>query len=186
MMRLCSGEHKVVRQTQINSQQTQHRWWWWTWPLNFVVWQPAVLDNLLTSMKFVLHGMGVLRINLANSRNKVVCLHASTPLYSYFLCSNSSTYVWSWFSCTAPSSPPGSSILAPLLQLLHLAASTHTHTKKHTCGSTLIAWVRAQSWMIGGWFDYDLNFIVIVIGAHTPSTHSAHPAGRWWSTCFLY
>lgn len=36
--------------------------------------QPAVLDNLLTSMKFVLHGMGVLRINLANSRNKV-CIH---------------------------------------------------------------------------------------------------------------
>lgn len=33
--------------------------------------QPAVLDNLLTSMKFVLHGMGVLRINLATSRNKV-------------------------------------------------------------------------------------------------------------------
>ncbi|GLD73290.1 guanine nucleotide-binding protein G(o) subunit alpha-like protein [Lates japonicus] len=38
---------------------------------------PAVLDNLLTSMKFVLHGMGVLRINLANSRNKV---HAHSVL----------------------------------------------------------------------------------------------------------
>ncbi|XP_016536263.1 guanine nucleotide binding protein (G protein) alpha v1 isoform X2 [Poecilia formosa] len=37
----------------------------------------AVLDNLLTSMKFVLHGMGVLRINLANSRNKV---HAHSVL----------------------------------------------------------------------------------------------------------
>lgn len=36
--------------------------------------KPAVLDNLLTSMKFVLHGMGVLRINLANSRNKVHAL----------------------------------------------------------------------------------------------------------------
>uniref|UniRef100_A0A8C2GTU7 Guanine nucleotide binding protein (G protein) alpha v1 n=1 Tax=Cyprinus carpio TaxID=7962 RepID=A0A8C2GTU7_CYPCA len=33
--------------------------------------KPAVLDNLLTSMKFVFHGMGVLRINLANSKNKV-------------------------------------------------------------------------------------------------------------------
>ncbi|XP_004066212.3 guanine nucleotide-binding protein G(o) subunit alpha [Oryzias latipes] len=33
--------------------------------------KPAVLDNLLTSMKFVLHGMGLLHINLANSRNKV-------------------------------------------------------------------------------------------------------------------
>lgn len=43
----------------------------------FDLWQPAVLDNLLTSMKFVLHGMGVLRINLANSKNKVVCLHVS-------------------------------------------------------------------------------------------------------------
>ncbi|XP_034400291.1 guanine nucleotide binding protein (G protein) alpha v1 isoform X3 [Cyclopterus lumpus] len=39
--------------------------------------KPAVLDNLLTSMKFVLHGMGVLRINLANTRNKV---HAHSVL----------------------------------------------------------------------------------------------------------
>uniref|UniRef100_A0A668VUX4 Guanine nucleotide binding protein (G protein) alpha v1 n=1 Tax=Oreochromis aureus TaxID=47969 RepID=A0A668VUX4_OREAU len=39
--------------------------------------KPAVLDNLLTSMKFVLHGMGTLRINLANSRNKV---HAHSVL----------------------------------------------------------------------------------------------------------
>ncbi|XP_068448464.1 guanine nucleotide binding protein (G protein) alpha v1 isoform X2 [Clinocottus analis] len=39
--------------------------------------KPAVLDNLLTSMKFVLHGMGVLRINLANIRNKV---HAHSVL----------------------------------------------------------------------------------------------------------
>ncbi|XP_039980288.1 guanine nucleotide-binding protein G(o) subunit alpha-like isoform X2 [Xiphias gladius] len=33
--------------------------------------KPAVLDNLLTSMKFVLRGMGMLRINLANKRNKM-------------------------------------------------------------------------------------------------------------------
>ncbi|KAK3528309.1 hypothetical protein QTP86_030867 [Hemibagrus guttatus] len=39
--------------------------------------KPAVLDNLLMSMKFVLHGMGVLRINLANSKNKV---HAHSVL----------------------------------------------------------------------------------------------------------
>lgn len=32
--------------------------------------QPAVLDNLLTSIKFVLQGMGMLRINLANKNNK--------------------------------------------------------------------------------------------------------------------
>ncbi|XP_066560676.1 guanine nucleotide binding protein (G protein) alpha v1 [Amia ocellicauda] len=39
--------------------------------------KPAVLDNLLTSMKFVLHGMGVLRINLASNKNKV---HAHSVL----------------------------------------------------------------------------------------------------------
>ncbi|XP_061605823.1 guanine nucleotide-binding protein G(o) subunit alpha-like [Phyllopteryx taeniolatus] len=33
--------------------------------------KPAVLDNLLTSMKFVLRGMGMLRINLANKKNKI-------------------------------------------------------------------------------------------------------------------
>ncbi|XP_075999149.1 guanine nucleotide-binding protein G(o) subunit alpha-like [Genypterus blacodes] len=36
-----------------------------------VSFKPAVLDNLLTSMKFVLRGMGMLRINLANKKNKV-------------------------------------------------------------------------------------------------------------------
>ncbi len=30
-----------------------------------------MLDNLLTNMKFVLHGMGMLRINLSNKKNKV-------------------------------------------------------------------------------------------------------------------
>ncbi|KAI1886475.1 hypothetical protein AGOR_G00196130 [Albula goreensis] len=39
--------------------------------------KPAVLDNLLTSMKFVLHGMGILRINLANGKNKI---HAHSVL----------------------------------------------------------------------------------------------------------
>uniref|UniRef100_A0A3Q3N8Z6 Guanine nucleotide-binding protein G(o) subunit alpha-like n=1 Tax=Mastacembelus armatus TaxID=205130 RepID=A0A3Q3N8Z6_9TELE len=33
--------------------------------------KPAVLDNLLNSMKFVLRGMGMLRINLANKNNKI-------------------------------------------------------------------------------------------------------------------
>uniref|UniRef100_A0A4W5PWF1 Guanine nucleotide binding protein (G protein) alpha v1 n=1 Tax=Hucho hucho TaxID=62062 RepID=A0A4W5PWF1_9TELE len=37
----------------------------------------AVLDNLLTSMKFVLRGMGLLRINLANKKNKA---HAHSVL----------------------------------------------------------------------------------------------------------
>lgn len=33
--------------------------------------RPTVLDNLLASMKYVLAGMGILRINLEHSRNKV-------------------------------------------------------------------------------------------------------------------
>ncbi|XP_059205030.1 guanine nucleotide-binding protein G(o) subunit alpha-like isoform X1 [Centropristis striata] len=39
--------------------------------------KPAVLDNLLTSIKFVLQGMGMLRINLANKKNK---MHARSIL----------------------------------------------------------------------------------------------------------
>lgn len=39
--------------------------------------KPAVLDNLLTSMKFVLRGMGILRINLSNKSNKT---HARSVL----------------------------------------------------------------------------------------------------------
>lgn len=34
--------------------------------------RPTVLDNLLASMKYVLSGMGLLRINLEHSRNKVI------------------------------------------------------------------------------------------------------------------
>ena len=37
----------------------------------FVYSQPAVLDNLLGSMKYVLTGMGLLRINLENPKNRV-------------------------------------------------------------------------------------------------------------------
>ena len=33
--------------------------------------QPAVLENLVFSMKFVLSGMGLLRINLEHPHNKV-------------------------------------------------------------------------------------------------------------------
>ncbi|XP_005989105.1 guanine nucleotide binding protein (G protein) alpha v1 [Latimeria chalumnae] len=39
--------------------------------------KPAVLDNLLNSMKFVLYGMGNLRINLSNVHNKI---HAHSVL----------------------------------------------------------------------------------------------------------
>lgn len=39
--------------------------------------RPTVLDNLLASMKYVLAGMGILRINLEHSHNKV---HAQNVL----------------------------------------------------------------------------------------------------------
>ncbi|GIY49928.1 guanine nucleotide-binding protein G(o) subunit alpha [Caerostris extrusa] len=39
--------------------------------------KPTVLDNILSSMKYVLTGMGILRINLENAKNKV---HAQTIL----------------------------------------------------------------------------------------------------------
>ncbi|KAJ8037941.1 Guanine nucleotide-binding protein G(o) subunit alpha [Holothuria leucospilota] len=42
--------------------------------------KPAVLDNLVSSMRYVLSGMGQLRIPLANYRNKV---HAQTILQCY-------------------------------------------------------------------------------------------------------
>lgn len=49
--------------------ESNHHMWSKSWP-SFPP-QPAVLDNLLTSIKFVLLGMGMLRINLANKKNKV-------------------------------------------------------------------------------------------------------------------
>ncbi|KAK2161519.1 hypothetical protein LSH36_115g06010 [Paralvinella palmiformis] len=39
--------------------------------------KPPVLDNLLSSMKYVLNGMGLLRINLDNHKNSI---HAQTVL----------------------------------------------------------------------------------------------------------
>lgn len=33
--------------------------------------RPTIMDNLLSSMKYVLTGMGLLRINLQSSKNKV-------------------------------------------------------------------------------------------------------------------
>ncbi|XP_033894122.2 guanine nucleotide-binding protein G(o) subunit alpha-like [Acipenser ruthenus] len=59
-----SGKSTLVKQMKIiHSQGFTHQ--------ELISFKPAVLDNLLTSMKFVLHGMGVLRINLANNKNKV-------------------------------------------------------------------------------------------------------------------
>ncbi len=37
----------------------------------FVFFQMTVLENLLSSMKYVLNGMGLLRINLENPKNRV-------------------------------------------------------------------------------------------------------------------
>lgn len=41
--------------------------------------RPTVMDNLLASMKYVLSGMGLLRINLETSKNKI---YAQTILSS--------------------------------------------------------------------------------------------------------
>uniref|UniRef100_A0A8C3SE15 Uncharacterized protein n=1 Tax=Chelydra serpentina TaxID=8475 RepID=A0A8C3SE15_CHESE len=56
--------------------------------------KPAVLDNLLSSMKFVLHGMGTLRINLTNSKNQV---HARSVL-SCSHCLDETQMVLPWVS----------------------------------------------------------------------------------------
>ncbi|XP_031419992.1 guanine nucleotide binding protein (G protein) alpha v1 isoform X1 [Clupea harengus] len=58
-----SGKSTVVKQIKIiHSHGFSRR--------ELISFKPAVLDNLLNSMKFVLWGMGLLRINLANQRNK--------------------------------------------------------------------------------------------------------------------
>ncbi|XP_078509924.1 guanine nucleotide-binding protein G(o) subunit alpha-like isoform X2 [Lissotriton helveticus] len=63
-----SGKSTIVKQMKIIhsegfTQEELHRF------------KPAMLDNLLGSMKCVLHGMGLLRINLADRENKVpACL----------------------------------------------------------------------------------------------------------------
>uniref|UniRef100_A0A3Q4I2G5 Guanine nucleotide-binding protein G(o) subunit alpha-like n=1 Tax=Neolamprologus brichardi TaxID=32507 RepID=A0A3Q4I2G5_NEOBR len=55
--------------------------------------KPAVLDNLLTSMKTVLQGMGTLRINLANKQNKCgICFNKWH--YCFPLCDLIQTKFW--------------------------------------------------------------------------------------------
>uniref|UniRef100_A0A665VKF2 Guanine nucleotide-binding protein G(o) subunit alpha-like n=2 Tax=Echeneis naucrates TaxID=173247 RepID=A0A665VKF2_ECHNA len=58
-----SGKSTLIKQIKIMHSQGFSR-------EELISFKPAVLDNLLTSMKFVLRGMGVLRINLANKKNK--------------------------------------------------------------------------------------------------------------------
>lgn len=56
--------------------------------------QPAVLDNLLGSMKYVLTGMGLLRINLENPKNRVrgIMYHVPT-MSSYVKCFNDVQFI---------------------------------------------------------------------------------------------
>ncbi|CAM4647211.1 unnamed protein product, partial [Lepidochelys olivacea] len=56
--------------------------------------RPAVLDNLLSSMKFVLHGMGILHIYLTSSKNQV---HARSVL-SCSHCLDETQMVLPWVS----------------------------------------------------------------------------------------
>ncbi|CAG00213.1 unnamed protein product, partial [Tetraodon nigroviridis] len=61
--------------------------------------KPAVLDNLLTSIKFVLQGMGMLRINLANRKNRASREGAVPQLKMRFLPCNSCTHARALLSC---------------------------------------------------------------------------------------
>nr|CFW94221.1 Eka-Go1 protein [Euperipatoides kanangrensis] len=65
-----SGKSTLVKQMKIihNDGFTQEE---------LLSFKPTVLDNLLSSMKYVLNGMGILRINLENSKNRA---HAQTVL----------------------------------------------------------------------------------------------------------
>ncbi|XP_055008914.1 guanine nucleotide-binding protein G(o) subunit alpha-like [Boleophthalmus pectinirostris] len=65
-----SGKSTLVKQIKIIHSQGFSK-------QELISFKPAVFDNLLTSMKFVLRGMGILRINLASKKNKV---HASLIL----------------------------------------------------------------------------------------------------------
>ncbi|KAM4534569.1 guanine nucleotide-binding protein G(o) subunit alpha-like [Fundulus diaphanus] len=59
-----SGKSTIIRQIKImHSRGFSNQ--------ELLSFKPAVLDNLLTSMKIVLQGMGKLRINLANKKNKI-------------------------------------------------------------------------------------------------------------------
>ncbi|XP_014846393.1 PREDICTED: guanine nucleotide-binding protein G(o) subunit alpha-like [Poecilia mexicana] len=59
-----SGKSTIIRQIKIIHSRGFSR-------QELLSFKPAVLDNLLTSMKIVLQGMGKLRINLANNKNKI-------------------------------------------------------------------------------------------------------------------
>lgn len=65
-----SGKSTLIKQIRIIHSQGFSK-------QELVSFKPAVFDNLLTSMKFVLQGMGMLRINLANKKNK---MHARSIL----------------------------------------------------------------------------------------------------------
>jgi guanine nucleotide-binding protein subunit alpha len=45
--------------------------------------RPTVMDNLLSSMKYVLTGMGLLRINLQSAKNKVCKVSSTYTFHKY-------------------------------------------------------------------------------------------------------
>jgi nicotinamide riboside kinase len=51
--------------------------------------RPTVMDNLLSSMKYVLTGMGLLRINLQSAKNKV---RKVTSVYTFHWYTSLSVY----------------------------------------------------------------------------------------------
>ncbi|XP_024863630.1 guanine nucleotide-binding protein G(o) subunit alpha isoform X2 [Kryptolebias marmoratus] len=59
-----SGKSTVIKQIKIIHSHGFSR-------QELISFKPAVLDNLLTSLKIVLHGMGKLRINLTNKNNEM-------------------------------------------------------------------------------------------------------------------
>ncbi|XP_053903106.1 guanine nucleotide-binding protein G(o) subunit alpha-like isoform X1 [Malaclemys terrapin pileata] len=82
-----SGKSTLVKQMKIIHSQGFS-------PEELADFKPAVLDNLLSSMKFVLHGMGTLHIDLANSKNQV---HARSVL-SCSHCLDETQMVLPWVS----------------------------------------------------------------------------------------
>ncbi|XP_065271114.1 guanine nucleotide-binding protein G(o) subunit alpha-like [Emys orbicularis] len=82
-----SGKSTLVKQMKILHSQGFS-------PEELADFKPAVLDNLLSSMKFVLHGMGTLHIDLTNSKNQV---HARSVL-SCRRCLDETQMVLPWVS----------------------------------------------------------------------------------------
>lgn len=66
-----SGKSTLVKQMKIIHSDGFTRDELWSF-------RPTIMDNLLSSMKYVLSGMGILRINLQSAKNKVIFLASVT------------------------------------------------------------------------------------------------------------